>query len=175
MKYLITTLLLLFSLSTFAGEDDHPMSKIIGDNIELSTMGHSIAGRIGNKLVFGDVSTAGGHKTSTIKIKVGNEMLTTNFTNNEGVWGGTISTAQKNVEVKFVELLRDIPAYIISVGEKEYTVRVEYDDFRNNHFINPSYILELDDSEVKVKMEKGQACWMYSLHLIFMIYGTYLF
>jgi len=97
-------------------------------------------------------------------------MSTTVFGNNNGQWGGTLGQRQ----IELVKVVREIPAYIIAVNGVEYTVRVESDDYQNNHFIRPTYILELDGKEIAAKMHEGQACWKFSLHLIFMIFGTYL-
>lgn len=166
--------LLVLTSIAHAGEDDHPMSIITGDGIHIFTKGHTIAGKVKDKIIFGDVSTDG-HKESSLTIKDDHSIIKTKFTNSNGSWGGILINNSKTMSVKLVKLDSSIPAFIISVSGKEYTVRVEAEDFQNNHFIKPTYILETADGEVSVKMQEGQACYMYSLHLIFMIYGTYLF
>lgn len=172
MKLACIALSLLLSFASFAG--DHPMSEIIGKDIKLSTKDHTIAGRVGTKLIFGDVEESKGHKNSTLTIKSDDGLITTSFGNQNGHWGGVVGTANSTTEIKLVRIDREIPAYIISVGGKEHTIRVEAEDFRNNHFINPKYVLETTQGDIEAKMVEGQACWMYSLHLIFMIFGTYL-
>ncbi|MGB0454318.1 MAG: hypothetical protein ACPGJV_11460 [Bacteriovoracaceae bacterium] len=169
---LVSALFLSFSLS--AADDHHPMTKMTGPSVDLSSVGHTIAGRIGDKLIFGDVSSQGGHKSSEVTLKYDGQDIKATFANNGGAWGGELKTIQKTQKVEFSRIDKSIPAYFIKVDGVEYKVRVDSDDFKNNHFINPTYTLELNGQDVAVKMENGQACWMYSLHLIFMIFGTYL-
>ena len=171
-KLLVLMTLLSISMFSFAGE--HTMGKVTGLNIEMTSVGHGIAGKIGDKLVFGHLDETVSPKTSQLKVLVDDQVYQTNFTMKDGVWGGTLQTHKNKLDVKLVSLDRTTPAYIIDVNGKEYKVRVEADRFENNHFINPNYILEIDGKEVHAKFSNGQACYMYSLHLIFMIYGSYL-
>ena len=74
----------------------------------------------------------------------------------------------KTIEIN-IEKIR-----VIDVNGVEHTIKVKADSFENNHFINPEYIFDIDGKVISAKFTNGQACYMYSLHLIFMIYGTYL-
>lgn len=175
MKQLLLLLVLLALPLAWADENDHPMSKIIGSDIELTTKGHSIAGKVGNKIIFGDVATTDGHKESWLVMKDDHSVIKTKFSSVEGTFGGVLGDDSKQMNIRFVGLDRETATYHIAFGEKTYKVRVEAEDFRNNHFIRPEYVLELDGQEIRAKMVEGQACYMFSLHLIFMIYGSYLF
>ena len=175
MKTLLV-IIALFTTNTFtyADDNDHPMSQIVGENISLHTKGHTISGKVNDKLIFGYVSTEQGHKNSSLTLNLDDEIISTKFEKINGKWGGMISNSRISKRIEFVKVDKEIPSYTISVDGTEYTVRVEYESFVNNHFVKPTYILELEDKEIEAKMLEGQACWMYSLHLIFMIFGSYL-
>lgn len=173
MRNLFLAISLLFSLFSFAG--NHPSSKITGEGIDLMTNDHSFVGRIKGVRVFGDVNKQPGHKSSTLIMLTDTDIITTKFSKHGEVWGGTISDHTGDLEIRLLRVDREAPAYYINVNGTEYKVRVEAEDYRNNHFINPTYILELDGKDVAARMHEGEACWMYSLHLIFMIFGTYLY
>ncbi|MBC86028.1 MAG: hypothetical protein CL677_02525 [Bdellovibrionaceae bacterium] len=175
MKHLMIAMLFAF-ITPFANADsnDHPMSHIIGTEIELNTLGHTIAGKVGSKLIYGNVDE-NGHQTSKLKVKTLVSEFETEFAHRDGVWGGQLSDGNRSLDATFLRLDRENATYYISFGGEEYRVRVEADDFQNNHFINPTYILEKDGEDIRAQMMEGQACYMYSLHLIFMIFGTFLF
>lgn len=177
MKHLIVAFsLILFSGLTSADDNDHPMSKMIGEDIDLSVSGHTLAGKIGPYLVFGDVSTQPGHKTSELIVKTHDGLIKTTFGQSaEGTFGGILSNDHKSMSVEFVRIDKTVPAFYIKIDGEELRVRVEADKFEHNHFYNPTYILEFDGREYPVKLEEGKACWMYSMHLIFMVFGTFLY
>ena len=170
--YFILTLLFTPSLSALA--DEHPMGEVVGDEIHMSSYGHGIAGKIADKLIFGHLDESSTPKTSTLKVLKDDFPVETSFTNTDGVWGGTLKHNNKEVRVKLVSIDRTVPAYIIDINGTEYSVKVEYDSFQNNHFINPKFTTHLEGKEVSVKFTNGQSCWMYTIHLIFMIYGSYM-
>ena len=170
MKKLLV-LLTFLSLSLMANDSDHPQSTIKGKGINLITKGHEIAGVVNGKMILGTVPESR-HKISYLSTTSASGFESTSFTTlASGTFGGMLL----NNNIEFVSLDKNIPAYTIAVNGKKYVVRVEADNFQNNHFINPTYILELENGdEVSASMESGQACYMYSMHLIFMIFGTYL-
>lgn len=165
---LFLCILLAFGGTAF-GDEDHPMSRFYGPEIELKTLDHSFAGKFQDTLAFGDVSTGDGHKVSSLLIKTHEEIIKVNFANQGDYWGGQIITARGDIDVRVVSVLRDLPGFEVSINGKKSRVKIEAEDFTNNHFINPAFVLEKDDgSVIAVKLEQGQTCWMYSLHLALM-------
>ncbi len=160
--------------SALADESDHPLTMIRGDEIELVAKGHSFSGLIKDRWLMAEV-TGAGHSLGTLHLKSEIGVQTFEFKKFNQVFQGELQTTQSKMKAEFVSLDTKISTYTIRFNQSEYKVRVEADDFQNNHFINPTYILELEDGrEVKARLLDGQACYMYSLQLILMIFGTYL-
>ncbi len=174
MKSIVMLLCLFLSFSLLA--DDHSLSSIKGTNIDLKVYDHAIAGSIKDFVVFGnkDEETF----TSELIMKKHAQVMRTTFGKLADGFGGTISHSSDGVLVNTEIRLKKIdPAQqqiTMTAGGKDYVVQISADDFQNNHFINPSYQTDVDGQAVEFKMEKGEACYGFSSHLIMMILGAYL-
>ncbi len=161
------------TLLSLAHGGEHKLTSINGKGVRLSTQGHAISGNIGDHLVFG-VVTGKKHDTATLLIHDDGKILRTNFGNKDGEWGGTITEKAKSSALKFKSFDKGSNTYTIAFNDKEFEVKVGFDKYENNHFINPSYTMDYYGKTLSVKMKDGQACKKYSLQLIFMIFGTFL-
>jgi hypothetical protein len=152
---------------------EHPMSKIRGKGIKLFTQGHAIAGKIGEKLVFGNVA-GDHHSQADLTVHKDGKIFKASFNNSMGFWGGHMLSDGETKTIKLIEFDKKNSIYTVSFFGTEYKVKVESKEFKDNHFINPKYVLYKGEKQIKAKMLKGQACRKYSMQLIFMIFGAYL-
>jgi hypothetical protein len=173
MKSLLLSLCLLNLGQAFADDNDHPMTKIIGDNIELMTKGHTLAGKVDDKLLYADIHGPS-HSIADMTIKDHDENLKARFTWENRQYDATITAENKETRVRFVKIDQDNPAIVLEINGKEYTVKIESDDYQNNHFFNPTYSTTVDGKTVSFKLVESKACWMYSLQLSAVILSTYL-
>jgi hypothetical protein len=172
IKLIFLSVFCLFS--ALADESDHPLTLIKGNQVELVAKGHSFAGLVKDQWIMAAV-TGAGHSLGTLHLNTEKGIESFEFKKQDGVFKGEIKTSTGQQMIEFVSLDTKTFTYTMLFNQKEYKVRVEAEDFKNNHFINPTYILELEEGQqVQVKLLKGEACYMYSLQLIMMIFGTYL-
>ena len=164
---------LLFSQIGLA---DHPLSKIVGSQIDLYTLDHTIAGKVDEKLVYGSVSRGKGHKSSELTMEFEGQRFVAKFGQTQSGWGGSFNAPEKReMKVKLVGINMDESNMTVSFGEKTLKVLIEFDSYEDNHFVNPTYKIEFDGDVISFKLQNGRACWMYSLHLVFMIFGSYFY
>ncbi len=142
------------------------MGTIKGPGIDLHSQGHTLTGKIGKTLFFGQMS----ERTKETNIVLShNDQITQGFFKRDGQsWKGTAS----NNSMQFLRLDRDTNTYTFMKNGKEMHVRVESRDFSGNHFIDPEFILETESGEFRVTTENVKSCYMYTMHLIFMIFST---
>lgn len=162
-------------ISSVAIAEDHKLSEIKGDKIELKTYDHAIAGSIQDFVVWGFVNEQTG--ASQLLMRRDGQVIETSFSKQGDKMGGVIehTVANKKIttELFFVSLDTNSNEYTFEMNGQPFTVKVTADDFQNHHFINPTYAATLPDgSEFNFRLE-GQACYNYSMHLIFMIVGAY--
>ncbi len=176
MKFILTA---VFALClSVAQAVEHGMGDIKGNSIELKTYDHAIAGEVNGKLIFGNVNEEEGY--SELNIKYEGTLSKTIFSKEEGKkFGGTISfTTEKGdhqMIVEFVKLDRSTNTYTFSFNGKLLNIQVTAPEFKNNHFINPTYTTILEDGKmIRFTMSNGQACYNFSAHLITMIVSSYL-
>lgn len=173
MFKLIATLALMFNLNAFAGE--HQMTNIFGTGVELKSYDHALAGAINGFLIFGNINEEKGQSTLTIKKDGG--ISTTVFEKSAlRPFGGKIiltgELGTNEVEVTFKKLNRVDNIYTFSINGEDVDVKVDAEDFVNNHFINPKYSTILKGKAFDFKIEKGGACYNMSAHLIAMMIGA---
>lgn len=167
-------LLISLLVATHAFSEDHDMTNIHGTSVELKSYDHAIAGALNGFLVFGDIGEDKGQSTLTIKRNGILSHTTFEKTLNKP-FGGTIELQGENsvtIVVEFNKLDRNENIYTYKVNDELINVKVTADDFRNNHFINPKYTTTIKGKTFEFKMEKGQACYNMSAHLIAMMIGA---
>lgn len=171
MKELIITLIIAMSFSLSAG---HGMTKILGTNIDLSMNGHSFAGKIGEKIVYGKVYGKG-HKYADLLIDNTKKTLKVQFAKTHEYFGGVILDGGKSTTIEFNRVVNtsERKAIIIDINSVEHIVYIQADGFKNNHFINPSFSTKIQGKLVKFKILEGKSCWMNSIQLVFSILGAY--
>lgn len=173
MFKLITIFMLMLSLNTFASE--HQMTNISGTDVELKSYDHAIAGALNGFLIFGNINEEKGQSTLTIKKDGGISTTVFEKLANRPFGGKIILTGEKGtseIEVVFKKLNRTDNIYTFSVNGEEIAVKVDAEDFINNHFINPKYSTTLKGKAFHFKIEEGGACYNMSAHLIAMMIGA---
>lgn len=170
MKKFLFALCLFASFFTNAVE--HDMSNITGTNVELKSYDHAMAGAINGFLIFGNIDEAKGQSVLTVKKDGGISTTTFELVPNRG-FGGKLTleseVGTEEVEVLLKKLDRTLNIYTFSVNGESVEVKVEADDFINNHFINPKYSTVLKGKAFNFKIETGSACYNMSAHLIAMM------
>jgi hypothetical protein len=154
------------------------LSKITGKKINLSTIGHSFAGSINNKMVLGYKQQ--GEFSSKLTTITNDTEQTSSFSYSESrIFSGNIKTLENGQEkihtIKFIKLIKEDNIYQMSFDDNVVEVLVKSDDFRSGHFINPTYSMNYLGEDISFKLERGEACYGYSLHLIAMIMGSKVF
>lgn len=170
MKKILIALSLLTSFFAIAVE--HDMSNISGPGVELKSYDHAIAGALNGFLVFGNIDEAKGQSILTVKKDGGLASTTFEVVSGRG-FGGKLVLESENgtneVEVLFKKLDRTQNIYTYSVNGELIDIKVEADDFINNHFINPKYSTIIKNKPFSFKIESGSACYNMSAHLIAMM------
>lgn len=165
-----------FSAAAFA----HPekMIKISGTRINLQSINHSFAGSIKNRVVSG-FKKAGLFESEITVIEKDKKVMSTFKKDDSGVFGGTFVSSfkddTKTHTVAFLDLDRDKNIFTFSFDSVSYPILVEADDFKGNHYINPTYSMMHEGEKVSFKLDGGEACYGYSVHLISMIFSAYIF
>lgn len=165
----------LFVVSS-ALADDHSLTRITGTQIDLKAYDHAIAGSVRDFVIFGNKDE--GTFSSELTMKRDGELVRATFSKKEGYIGGVIEHgkdhAQRVTRVELVKVNTQQQTITVRVNGKDIVVQITADGFQNDHFINPKYRAVIDGEVVEFQMERGQACYGFSTHLIFMILGAYL-
>lgn len=173
MKMIMLTLCFVSSI-LFAG--DHPMTKIIGTNIDLSMKGHSFSGEVNDKIIYGRIHGAG-HKTADILIDDSKLVTKAKFERTNESFGGVLIKDNREITLNFVKVIKtdEQEAIVIAINGVEHIVDIQADGFEHNHFINPSFSTVINGEEISFKVMNGESCWMNSIQLVFSILGSYLY
>ncbi len=168
--------LFVFSITAWA-EEGHLLSNISGTNIDLKTYDHAFAGTIKDYVAWGVVDE--NTFTSELVVRKYGQTIKTTFKRQEdGRIGGVISSScdtgdrSTSIFVNGANPNND-ELYLLINGER-VVVKIEYDDFVDNHFVNPKYTAMIEGKEVYFKLESGQACFGLSFHLSMLIFGAYI-
>jgi hypothetical protein len=164
----------LLSISTLTSplaraEDGHDLSSIKGDlNIDLKTYDHAMAGSVKGFVMWGGVNEAEG-KSELIMRRDGQDVKAV-FAQVDKTFGGTVvhttDYGVRSTTVQFAGLDRDKNEYSFLVNGGMVKAQVRGEDFKNNHFIKPTYTINnTDGSQTSFKFE-GEACYKYSLHIL---------
>ena len=166
-------LALSLTLGFAARAEEHAMSTILGNEIDLKTRDHAFAGSIGDWLANGSFKHDG--FVSKIHLLRGEEVVDAEFSQKDKVIGGTLAHTVDGTlyqtTLKFVKAQKDAPQFLFELNGRPFEISVVSDDFKNNHFINPTYSASINDKVYSFTL-KGEACYGYSAHLIMMIYGA---
>jgi hypothetical protein len=159
------------SVAAFS-EEGHDLATMKGDHgIDLKAYDHAMAGSIKNFVVWGSVNEATG--TSELIMRRDGQDVKSIFKKTDNVFGGTVEhqteDGKKTTTVRFVGLDRQRNEYSFSVNGQSVKAGVVAEEFRDNHFIKPTYTITTSDgNKVSFKFD-GQACYNYSLHILTMM------
>ena len=153
-------------------EEGHDLSTIRGDQgIDLKAYDHAMAGAIKDFVVWGSVDESRS-RSELIMRRDGQDVKAT-FKRDGNTFGGVVQhktdSGVKITSVKFSGLDRQRNEYSFLVNGESVKVSVDAEDFRNNHFIKPTYKITTGDGVTTSFKFEGQACYNYSLHLITMM------
>ena len=158
----------------------HPkkMTVISGPGIQLHSIDHGFAGSIKGRTVLG-FKKHGSFK-SEISIVENDRKAVSNFYKIQGEkFGGSLilhgANGPRGHAVQMIEFVRDQGLFIFSFAGERVAVSVSAEAFEAGHYINPEYSMTYKGEEVSFKIENGQACYGYSMHLIAMIMSAYIF
>jgi len=158
--------------------EDHSLSTLTGPGIDLKTYDHAFAGSIRDFVAWGNMD----HDsfTSELIMKRNGTTIKAVFGQKEEAHGGKfiggeIRSSQDSVEtvtaLRFVKIDRDNSTIVMNINGEDVNVVVTADSFENNHFQNPTYKTEFRGQAIEFTL-KGEACFGYSTHLLFMILGA---
>lgn len=162
----------LFSSPLAHAEDDHRLAEIKGDlGIELKAFDHAMAGSVRDFVIWGSVNESAG--TSELIMRRDGQDVRSIFASSDKSFGGTVSHqtsfGQKTTTIKFSSLDKQKNEYSFLVNGDTVLASVVAEDFRNNHFIKPTYTIKFkSNKDVSFKFE-GEACYKYSLHILTMM------
>lgn len=153
-------------------EDGHELSSIKGDlAIDLKVYDHAMAGSVKNFVIWGSVNEAQG--TSELIMRRDGQDVKTLFRQTEKQFGGTVEhrglNGTRTTNIQFAGLDRQKNEYTFLVNGENVKAVVTSEDFRNNHFIKPTYTISGRGIEGFSFKFEGQACYKYSLHMITMM------
>jgi hypothetical protein len=159
--------------STLAtAEQGHELTSIKGDlGIDMKAYDHAMAGAVRDFVVWGSVNEAAG--TSELIMRRDGQDVKAVFQKTGQTFGGVVEhetgEGKRTTNVRFSGLDRQKNEFSFTVNGEPVRVTVASEDFRNNHFIKPTYtIISQDGAAVSFKFE-GQACYNYSLHILTMM------
>lgn len=157
--------------SAFA-EDGHELSVIKGDKaIDLKVYDHAMAGSVKNYVIWGSVNEAQG--TSELIMRRDGQDVKTVFRQTDKSFGGAVlhdgEAGRKITNIQFAGLDKQKNEYTFTVNGEIVKAAVTSEDFRNNHFIKPTYSISGKTIESFSFKFEGQACYKYSLHMITMM------
>ena len=168
--------LVFLSSTTFAHPDK--MTVISGKHITLQSIGHSFAGSIKNRIVSG-FKKNGRFQSELTVLENDHKTVSLFQKNNSDPFGGYFilknGISEKKYLIEFVDLIQQDNRFIFRFDGQTYDIYVAAEGFKNGHYINPEYFMYLNGEKISFKIQNGQACYGYSLHLISMIFPTYIF
>jgi hypothetical protein len=172
MKHI--TLLALFILAPFtlAEAGEHGLSTMTGPGIDLKVADHAFAGSIRDFVVWGNMDHD--NFTSELLMKREGKVVRGTFTQEGEIRSGEGAT-ERVTTMKFVKIVKPNESIegriILEVNGETVEVVIKGEAFENNHFKNPTYSTTLAGKPVEFTL-KGEACFGYSLHLLFMTLGA---
>jgi hypothetical protein len=166
MKLILALSLIFTSFIALAG--DHSLTNFKGGDVELKAADHAVAGSVKGHLIFASLSEETGVTNFTAK-KDG-KLINLEI---KRLASGSFGVETNTLSVLFKKLVREENKFIFTVNGEEIAIDIKADDFSNNHYINPAYTFHFKDKDLTVKLEKGEACYNFSAHLIAMILTAY--
>ncbi len=167
----------LFSGSVVKAEE-HNLTTLRGDDIDLKVYDHAFAGSIRDFVVFGVNDEAAFSSELTMKRK--GELVKAVFKKQpDGSIGGLIEThdetgAAIQTKVTLTDIEPDTHTITLKFNDQVVPVVITFDAFEKAHFINPTYTASLSGRQIQFKLENGKACYGFSSNLLMMILGAYL-
>ena len=158
-------------------EEEHPIGKVSGKEVEGYTYDHGFAVRVGDHIAFGFLDEATG--VSTLRIWKHTQEITTRFARSEedGILGGVISHEKDGVKfetrLSFLGINKETKVLLFKVNEDQMEASLAAEKFENGHYLNPVYTARLGAREISFRVE-GEACMGLAIHTIFMMTGAVL-
>jgi hypothetical protein len=162
----------VFSSTLAKAEDGHHLADLKGDlGIELKVYDHAMAGAVRDFVIWGSVNESAG--TSELIMRRDGQDVRTVFRLNEKSFGGSVShqtsSGLRTTSIEFSGLDRQKNEYSFLVNGEPTKALVVSEDFKNNHFIKPTYTIKgKTGKDVSFKFD-GEACYKYSLHILTMM------
>ena len=158
----------------------HPekMTSIQGPQINLQTINHSFAGAIKHRMVMGYKKAGSFVSEISLLDRDRKSVSTFKVVDNNSFEGEFVTSGEGGLRkhtVKMLEFVREEDRFVFLFDGVPTDVYVTADAFTHGHFINPQYSMTYNGEQVSFKIEDGQACYGYSMHLIAMIMSAYIF
>jgi len=174
-RRLMTVALVLsasFSGISAHAEDGHQLSSMKGDlGIDLRVYDHAMGGAIRDFVIWGSVNEKEG--TSELIMRRDGQDVKTIFRQIEKSFGGTVEHrsqfGQRTTSVQFASLDKQKNEYTFMVNGEPVKAIVTSEDFKNNHFIKPTYSVVSKNGQTFSFKFDGEACYKYSLHILTMM------
>ena len=170
----IATVMSLSSTNILA-EEGHGLGSIRGEQgIELKAFDHAMAGSIRDFVIWGSLNEETG--TSELIMRRDGQDVKATFKKTNNVFGGIVEhlspEGKRQTKIAFTKLDRQKNEYSFEVNGTVVKGLVTSEDFANNHFIKPTYVLQLADGKSVTFKFDGQACYNYSLHILTMMIAS---
>lgn len=153
---------------------EHRIGTVRGLGIELKIGDHAVAGSIGEAVVFGEKLQNG----ATVIIKQNGHRSVADFVKSESGYGGIfrspVSGVLRETHLEFVGIDSGRSLIHMRMNGRPFEVAVSAEKFEDNHFTNPTYSAEIDGRKVEFSLADAQACYGFSVQLVFMVMGSYL-
>ncbi len=175
IKILLVASMLVISGLTFA-DGDHALTDIIGNNIELKSYDHTVAGSIKDFTIWGSMACKDSY--SELIMKKDGQTIKTHFQKRQdGKYAGTITHTVKDIqyttELSLKGINKDDHQILLLLNGEELLVQLSADDFDGEHFINPRFTTNFNGEDVSFKMMNGEACFGLSAKTAMVILGAY--
>ncbi|MBU6376778.1 MAG: hypothetical protein KGQ59_12325, partial [Bdellovibrionales bacterium] len=147
----------MFSAASVRAED-HSISTIQGTQVDLKVYDHAIAGQIRDFVVFGALDESTG--MSELTMKRDGQLVRASFGRDPstGKFGGLIRHEDQGkqlheTKLQFVKLDKTKNIFTFLVNDQQVEVRVTFDAFANNHYLNPTYRTEVDGKALEFTLK----------------------
>ena len=172
MKHITLLALLILAPFTLAQAGEHGLSTMTGPGIDLKVADHAFAGSIRDFVVWGNMDHD--NFTSELLMKREGKVVRGTFSKEGEIRSGE-GAAERVTTMKFVKIVKPNESHegkiILEINGETVEASIKADGFENNHFLNPTYSATVGGKPVEFTL-KGEACFGYSLHLLFMTLGA---
>ena len=135
----------------------HPqkITSISGKGIHLQSIDHSFAGSINNRIVSGFKKP--GQFESELSILENDQKTIATFKRSDSKpFGGKLvlnKKTHKNIKLNLLSLSEKENRFVFRFDNEVYNIYVTADDFKQGHYINPTYSMQFEGETISFKLQ----------------------